>query len=394
MIRLAAIIVFCILLVLGYWFSDSARARNVAGVFDTLINGDAEINQASFEARALAAVNGSRADLGLPPLKTDAEIHEAVARFGATHTRLSELQLEGLFRELREEFPSALYLSATVLLDPRDEGLQKGIAEWRDTNDPQYESLSTLAFRDGLRKGCVAVLARRLPSFSVEAANEDGGRFFQRCPHCERSHAVLLDRRSQTLILACPDCEKPYDLLAADTTGDFRRATDFFEDFQLPGVSKPEDEPVQLMTEIWTTVLHHCEYEYDRAAGRQAEAWKRPSQTWKDAAGDCEDTAVLLSDALNSVGIESRVAVGWNVHIGQHAWCVARIGDQQWLLESTLRLPEGETPELRPVADAAEEYQPEQLFDRDHLYFRSDTRGRAGCGDYWSGRLWKTLPGR
>ena len=167
MIRLAAIIVFCILLVLGYWFSDSARARNVAGVFDTLINGDAEINQASFEARALAAVNGSRADLGLPPLKTDAEIHEAVARFGATHTRLSELQLEGLFRELREEFPSALYLSATVLLDPRDEGLQKGIAEWRDTNDPQYESLSTLAFRDGLRKGCVAVLARRLPAFSV-----------------------------------------------------------------------------------------------------------------------------------------------------------------------------------------------------------------------------------
>lgn len=394
MIRFAAIVAFCIFLVIGYWFSDSARARNVAGVFDTLINGDAAINQDAFEAQALAAVNGSRATLGLPQLKTDREIQEAVARFGATHSRLSEMQLDGLFHKLREEFPGAQFLSATVLLDPRDDGLQNSLSEWGDAKDPQYESLSTLAFRDGLRKGCVAVLARRLPPFTVEAANEKGGRFFQRCPHCQSAHAVLLDRQSQTLILACPDCEKPYDLLAADTAGDFRRATDFFEGFQLPGASESNAEAEQKMTEIWSAVLHHCDYEYDRADGRQAEAWKLPSQTWKDAAGDCEDTAVLLSDALNSAGIESRVAVGWNVHIGQHAWCVAKIGDQQWLLESTLRLKEGESPELRTVADAAEEYQPEQLIDRDHLYFRFDTKGRAGCGNYWSDGIWKTLPGR
>ncbi len=394
MIRFTAIAVFGILVILGYWFSDSARARNVAGIFDELVNGSPGIDQDAFEARALAAVNETRGERGLPHLKADTQIHDAVARYGTTHSRLSELSLEGLFGRLQNEFPGAQFLSATVLLDPRDEGLHQSLADWKDVADPQYDTLSTLAFRDGLRKGCVAVLARRLPPFDLETANRDGGRFFQRCPHCQKAHAVLLDRQSQTLILNCPDCRQPYDVLAADTEGKFRRAPDFFEGFHIPDQPKTGDDPEATLVEIWSAVLRHCEYEYDRTSTRKGEAWKLPSQTWNDAAGDCEDTAILLADALNAAGIEARVAIGWNIHIGQHAWCVARIDNRQWVLESTLQLKDGETPELRTVVNAAGEYQPEQLFDRERLYFRHDGKERAGCDNYWSEAKWKPLPGR
>ncbi|MCB1229379.1 MAG: hypothetical protein KDN19_03895 [Verrucomicrobiae bacterium] len=391
MIRFAAIVIVLIFAVIGYWFADPARAKNVAGVFDNLINQTADIEQDVFEFQALEAINERRQQLNLAALSTAPEIQDALARFGASQRNLADTRLKDLFANLQSEFPGAQYLSATVLLDPRDDGLFKSIAKWEDAGNPQYATLSTLAFRDGLRKGCIAVLARQLPPFDLEAANREGGRFFQRCPHCGSAHAVMLDRKSQTLILACPDCQKPYDVLAADTHEQFRRATDFLEGFRLPGIASTPTPNEDSMLAIWSAVLRHCRYEYDNTSMKRGEAWKKPSETWKDAAGDCEDTSILLADALASAGIESRVAVGWNIHIGQHAWCVAKIGNQQWVLESTLQLKADQTPELRTVADAAEEYQPEQLFDRQHLYFRNDGKERAGCDDYWADSRWETM---
>jgi len=331
--------------------------------------------------------------LNLATLREDPEIHDALARFGASHNQLASAELEPLFASLQRQFPGAQYLSATVLLDPRDSGLHSGLAKWADAGSPQYESLSTLAFRDGLRQGCIAVLSRRLPPFDLEAANRDGGRYFQTCPHCDSPHAIQLDRESQTVILACPECQKPYDVLAADTEGRFRRASDYFEGFLLPVAPKPGlVAPESLMIAIWSTILNHCEYEYDHKGTDQGEAWKFPSRTWSDAKGDCEDTSLLLADALISAGIEARVAVGWNIHIGQHAWCVARTTDgRQWILESTLRLKPGQNPVPVPVEKGAEEYQPEQLVGPGQLHIRHDGKGRAGCADYWSGEFWETL---
>ncbi|MCB1064900.1 MAG: transglutaminase domain-containing protein [Verrucomicrobiae bacterium] len=395
--RLSAIILTGLFVVIGYWFSDTARARTISNIFDSLINGSAPTDQMAFERQSLSAVNARRAEIGLPALVSDSEIHDALGRFSLGHTRMAEIDLNPLFATLQKEFPSAQFLSATVLLDPREEGLWSSLAKWEDVINPQYSTLSTLAFRDGYRNGCLAILVRKLPEFDLEAANREGGRFFRRCPHCNSAHAIVLNQEAQTLILACPDCEKPYDVLAADIEGKFHRANDFLQGFQIPNapslpVGSSPTEKEKVLRTVWHEVLRHCAYEYDQAGQHQSEAWKLPSQTWHDAAGDCEDTSLLLADALHSVGIEARVAVGWNIHIGQHAWCVARIGDRQWILETTLSLKEGEAPELRTVADAAEEYQPEQLFDREQLYFRGDGKERAGCGDYWAASNWSGLP--
>ncbi len=388
--RLTSIVLVIIFAIVGYWFSDTTRAQAVAGIFDGLINSSSAINQGAFEAKSAQAINRKRAQVGASPLVTDTEIHDALARHAATYSRLSEIDLDPLFAMLQQSVPGAQLLSATVLLDPRDEGLHQGLASWSEATNPQYTSLSTLAFRDGLRKGCVAVLARRLPAFDLDAVNRDGSTGYRLCPRCDSSHLVTLDRKSQTVILTCPECRKPYDIMATDTAGHYRRATDFFDGFRLP-IQSAADGTEERLREIWTAVLSHCRYEHDRPGDRHGEAWKRPSETWREAAGDCEDTSLLLADALISAGIEARVAVGWNVHIGQHAWCVARIGDRQWVLESTLQLKDGVTPEPRPVAEAATEYQPEQIFDPERLYFREDGKIRSGCDDYWSESLWRGL---
>lgn len=390
--RLSATCLCGIFGILCYWFSDEARTATVSAVFRSLTGVAPEIDQHQFQRQALREVNSRRSELNLAALGEDPEIHEALGRFGASQYQLASAQLEPLFAQLQRQFPGAQYLSATVLLDPRGSGLHDSLATWEDAGNPQYDSLSTLAFRDGLRQGCIAVLSRRLPPFDLAAANREGGRYFQVCPHCGGAHAVQLDRAAQTVILACPACRKPYDVLAADTAGQFRRATDYFEGFRIPSHGAAGDAPPESrLVAIWSAVLNRCDYEYDHKHSDQGEAWKLPSQTWKEGRGDCEDTSLLLADALNAAGIEARVAVGWNLHIGQHAWCVARAGGRQWILESTLRLKDGQSPRPVPVAAGAEEYQPEQLIEPGRLHFRRDGQLRAGCADYWSEDLWGSL---
>lgn len=387
MLRFAAIGVVSLCAVLVYWFSDSARARTVTKVFDTLINGEAEIDQTAFQALSLETVNARRAELGLRKLTPAPEIQDELARYIATHSRSAELQLDPLFRTLQEQFPAAQFLSATVQLNPSEPGLAQSLAEWEDAGNPQYETLSTLAFRDGLRKGCLAVLARQLPPFDLEIANQKGGLFFRTCPLCEAPHSVTLEPQAQSVILACPSCESPYDLLAADTRGAFRRATEFLEEFRLPDSSLVTEDPETTMIRIWEAILRRCDYAHDRST----EAWKRSYETWNEASGDCEDTSILLADALISAGIEARVAVGWNIHIGEHAWCVARIGDRQWVLESTLQPETGQSLSPRTVASVASEYRPEHLFDRQALYVRRGSPNPADCLDYWTSVDWHPL---
>jgi hypothetical protein len=375
--------------VVAFWFSDPIRGETVAAIFQTLVGGKRTIDQEQFLHKALTDINSRRSDLNLSSLKEDPDIAEALSRFGASQTKLASAELEPLFATLQSQFPGAQYLSATMLLDPRDTGLHSGLTKWDDASNPEFESLSTLAFRDGLRQGCIAVLSRRLPEFDLEQANRIGGRFFQICPHCRTAHGVEIDRHSQTLILTCPDCKMPYEVLAADTDGQFRRASDYFEGFKLPNAPVLAEKPsVSRMVSVWAEVLQHCDYEYDRVGLNKGEAWKMPSQTWKDARGDCEDTSLLLADALISAGIDARVAVGWNIHIGQHAWCVARVDGRQYILESTQRLKPGTLPSPIPVANGANEFQPEQTISPGKLHFRKGGAARSGCADYWSPEMW------
>ena len=390
MIRLISILLVAGSCLGSLWLTDPGRFAEAAAALIPM--GQARhVDQDQFQSQALSQVNQLRGRLGQAALAPTHDIQESLGRFIARHSGVEDISLDSLFQALQQEYPGAQFLSATLLNHSSQTGLLESLSRWQDTTNTDYETLSTFVFPNHLRTSCLAVLARRLPVFELEAANHVGGRFFNHCPVCNHTHAVELDMRSRTLILTCPDCDNPYDVLAADTEGNFQRATDFLESFSLPrSPARQTGDPYDRMCEIWVRVLGHCEYEYDSKKTDRGEAWKSPSQTWNDGAGDCEDTAILLTDALLSAGIEARVAIGWNSHIGQHAWCVARIGERQYVLESTLKLRDGFVPEPIPVPGGSGEYRPEQLFDRAHLYFREAPWDRP-CDDYWTGQTWRVV---
>lgn len=352
-----------------------------------------EPNRKKFLAKTLQEVNRLRTPLSLKPMSIDRDIQDALTDVLNLQNDPDDLVLQDLFTHLQDRFPGAQFLSANVSHSLTDVGLIESIAMWEDVTSSDYESISSVLFVNGHRLGCISVLAKRLPEFNVTAANKLGGRYFNRCPHCKLTHAVELKKKSRTLVLACPDCNQAYDVLAADTHGVFYRANDFLLGFKLPHVvgidedemSKPSEK---LLLHIWRTVVNHCEYQNDASRTAQREAWKTPDQTWLERAGDCEDTSILLVDSLISAGFEARVAVGWNTQIGQHAWCVAKVGNKQYVMESTIQ--DGKNVRLLSAEDAAAEYSPEQLFDRDHLYFRT-TAKEMTLNDYWGDNTWKAV---
>ena len=98
----------------------------------------------------------------------------------------------------------------------------------------------------------------------------------------------------------------------------------------------------------------------------------------------------MLATMLSRAAIDVRVAIG--SRDGRHAWCVARIGDAQFILESTKDLAADESPDLLPVQKATEEYFPEFLFDPNRLYFRVQRGSEPKrCTDYWSDQTWITV---
>jgi hypothetical protein len=209
-------------------------------------------------------------------------------------------------------------------------------------------------------------------------------------------HALELDRDSRTLILSCPHCDLPFEVLAVDTRGRIRRAMEFLEGFSLPAPPKTtasSDE--EKILALWRVVAERCEYELDQdraddSGDGNREVWKTSAETWAEASGDCEDTSILLADVLIEAGFEARVAIGWNGNIGQHAWVVVKAGDRQYLLETTLQKDIGRE-DLSEVAAAASFYQPEQLFDREQIYY-STARPERFTKDYFAKDVWKPVP--
>ena len=73
---------------------------------------------------------------------------------------------------------------------------------------------------------------------------------------------------------------------------------------------------------------------------------------------------------------------------GGHAWCIARVGGTDYLLESTNRNPDMTN---LPVVNPNDGYEPATLMDRDALYVPAKP-GEPFDGDYWSPKKWIKLP--
>ncbi len=348
--------------------------------------------QQVFRSDAMASVNRLRVPLGVPQVRGDESIQEMLHELIHAHPDPETVELDQVFESVQEKFPGAQYLAANLVTATDRESLLANLSQWTAWSNSDFNTINTAVFTSGRRYGALAVMSRRIPRFSLTEANERGGKFFNQCPHCGEIHALELEKESRTLILSCPYCDLPFDVLALDTQGQVRRASDFFESFELieeESVRKTASSEDRILA-MWQIVADRCEYELDHHRSSQREVWKFPAETWNEKAGDCEDTSLLLADALLSAGFDARVAIGWNGNIGQHAWVVVRVEDRQYVIESTLQ-DKIERESLSPVAEVAEFYQPEQLFDRGHLYFTTADE-EDFSRDYFSPDLWESIP--
>lgn len=366
---------------------------DAANLFRSLPEVD-EAYQRGFRSDAIASVNRARVPLNLEEAGVDEEIQAFLHAFVEGASDPDAIELDDVFNDLQSQFPGAQYLAANLVTSSSREDLLGKLAGWTAVASPDFNTVNTTVFTHRRRIGALAVMARRIPEFSLREANQRGGRFFNRCPHCGEVHALEVEKESRTLILSCPYCDLPFDVLAADSEGEIRRAPDFFDQFAL--LEHPDAKvrmtPEQRILALWQRIADECDYELDQehSKDREREVWKHSRQTWEEKAGDCEDTSILLADVLISAGFEARVAIGWNGNIGQHAWVVVKAGDRQYVLESTLQ-DTITSDHLLITSQAADFYQPEQLFDRENLYF-TRAEEKDFRLDYFSPGIWRKLP--
>ncbi|MEX2577504.1 MAG: transglutaminase-like domain-containing protein [Verrucomicrobiales bacterium] len=364
---------------------------DVLGLFGPVEPVD-EAYQRGFRSDAMVRINRVRDSFDVELVRGDEELQAYLRSFVGSHPDPGDLELEEIFSMLQTEFPGAQYLAANLVVSPDREELLRQLGAWSAAANPEFDSITTSVFRQNRRLGALGVVSRRLPEFSLAQANQKGGRFYNTCPHCDEVHALELGGGSSTLILSCPYCDRPFDVLAADTSGRIRRATEFFDHVALAEPTGPENRaaPEERIVGLWGLVADRCDYEIDQDHSEVREVWKSSRETWEEKAGDCEDTSILLADVLISAGFDARVAIGWNGNIGQHAWVVVRVGETQYVLESTLQ-NEIDSDSLAKVDEASAFYQPEQLFDRGRLYYTTARPEKFGV-DYFSDDLWKPVP--
>ncbi|NLT70836.1 MAG: transglutaminase domain-containing protein [Verrucomicrobiaceae bacterium] len=381
---------------------QKSGALDLVGLFAPLPEIDAAF-QRGFRSDAISKINRVRVPASVEEVRVDEPIQSFLETFVHNHPDPKHLQLDEVFDAIQTEFPGAQYLAANLITSSDREELLGKLSRWTAVANPDFDCLNTTVFHAGTRLGALGVVSRRIPRFSLRAANEGSGRFFNRCPHCQVIHALELARESRTLILSCPHCELPFDILAAGTNGEMRKVNDFLEGFELEAVGEKATrrEGLDRIVALWGLVADQCDYELDQdrpggAASEEEDAnsheiWKTSRETWNEATGDCEDTSILLADVLIGAGFDARVAIGWNGNIGQHAWVVVRVDEQQYILESTLE-KKIDHSDLVVVGEASAFYQPEQLFDREHIYYTTARPDHFRL-DYFSPTLWKQVPG-
>lgn len=357
-----------------------------------------EAFQRGFQSDAKMRINQLRVPAEVGEVQEDELLQNYLEEFVSRHPKPQDIELDEVFDSLQTEFPGAQYLAANLITSTSREDLLDKLSGWTAVANPDFNSIITTVFRAGSQMGVLGVMSRRIPEFSLQAANTEGGRFHNRCPHCKIIHALELDRDSRTLILSCPHCDLPFDVLAVGSSGEIKRATEFLEGFQLLDevATRRSASGEERVLALWGQVADHCEYQLDQdrlgssSDDHLREVWKASGETWHEAAGDCEDTSILLADVLISAGFEARVAIGWNGNIGQHAWVVVKVGSRQYILESTLQ-KKIESSDLVDVESGAAFYQPEQLIDRDRIYYSTARPDRFRL-DYFSSALWKAIP--
>ncbi len=337
---------------------------------------------------AAQRLNSLRQARALPSFETDPDLAAFLDEFPVDQF-VAQVDLPLLFDQIEGRFPQVHEIAAKQVFGASQRQILEDLENWPALEHPNLTHLAAQFYhpkRHRERLGCVVVLVRKLQPLQLPVSSLESGEFFDQCRRCDRGHGLALRQLNQnTLIIRCPHCRQPYNLIAVDSKGLWRRANHFLIGFDEidPGENL---DPEKRVLHLWRQVTQICRYRRDTERIGGADSWEFPSQTALHGSGDCEDSSLLLADLLIANGFDARVVLGRHQGEG-HAWCVVRIGKRVFLLESTN--PHAAKARLLPhLEDVALEYEPAYMFDREHLYFK-DFEGWTS--NYWSSKVWTAV---
>jgi len=395
------------------WSAATAilMAAGIAAMKEGLLNGwkmrlgeltahpGSQYSAARFRMDLVDQFNYARMAAKTPPLSVDPELDLWLEK---EFVNLDTTDLNKVTEIVQDGMPRYYRVSVCSASSPSLRELLQRFHDYTHRAQPEMTHMGVVlrSRAGGLMHEALLVMGQRLRDFTPEALTESAEKpFFNRCVHCKQPHFMKLSNAQRSMALECPKCRRKYAVIAADSKGRFRYVNEYLTGYAPPAVFPKNQLRVQQLFTIWNAVHNHCLYANDAGAkpgssfagSDQMDSWQFADETQRLQRGDCEDSSIFLADWLMSKGFQVRVALGRYGDLGGHAWCVVKIDDKEFLIESTENRPDPMDPPL--ASRVGSRYVPEVLFDRHAIYVPASAN-RAWKGDYWSSNFWTRVEPR
>jgi len=347
--------------------------------------GTVDLTPEAFRQEFMESVQRLRAGPQFSVLKPDARIEQWLSAQGdrLTLDHLEASLASAMLPDFRSLRAAGAAGSALRVLLP-------GLLQRLEAPETAKDDSIAFLFRPGPDHGqeVIVITAESMPDLNLTSLDQGSvASFTSQCPHCGKRSAFHHEKSRSTLVLECPHCGLTMRLLGRDTKGNYHDATAFLIPSSFPTVAAGT-HPLDAMISIWQAAVRRCQYVGDgNNDDEPTDFWQTPRQTLVKGTGDCEDSALLLTDWMLSNKIPARMALG-TVDGSGHAWCIVRMEETDYLLESTNRNPDLEN---LPAVNRNDGYGPTALFDREALYVRAHPKAPFD-GDYWSPEKWLKIP--
>lgn len=348
----------------------------------------------AFQVDLLDQINYSRIAAKLKPVKLDPDLQNFLRDYSKDKDAFDDL--DQLNKEIQDALPRYYEPTAVAATKSSHSELLNSLHEFAQVTKPEASHIGiTLKQTGPMSLTCLIAIGERLRDFSPEALSQSGRStdyFHSVCASCGYQHICRVSALQRSQSLECPSCGRTYAVIAADSRGRFRYVNEFLTGYSPPAKFPRDQSRIQELFTIWKAVHSHCAYTRDPAARKKdTDCWQTAVETQNLQRGDCEDSAIFLSDWLISRGFQARMALGRYGDMGGHAWCVVHLDGNDYLLESTEAEPDPSNP---PLADSiGSRYVPEVLFDSQAIYVRANSR-QSWNGNYWSAKTWMRLEPR
>lgn len=358
-----------------------------------------QYSHAKFRMDLVDQCNYARLAAKTPTLRVDPELE---AWLDKEFPNIDTTDLNKVTEQVQNGVPRYYRVSVCTASSPSLRELLQRFHEYTHRSQAEMTHMAVVLRprASGLMHEALLVLGQRLRDFTPEALTKSATEpFFSVCVHCRQPHFMKLSDAQRSIALECPKCRRKYAVIASDRAGKFRYVNEFLTGYAPPALFARNQSRVQQLFTIWSAVHANCRYTTDPGAKagssfagkEQMDCWQFADETQRLQRGDCEDSSIFLADWLMSRGFQVRVALGRYGDLGGHAWCVVKIEDKEYLIESTESRPDPTDPPL--ASRVGSRYVPEVLFDRHAIYVPTSPT-RAWKGDYWSGNFWTRIEPR